>query len=89
MFSLGCFEGHRALPAPLGALFEAINMALYPPSCSLKTLLEAVTWHCTLLEITTIVCGVGNTTARVSNMTESAQPHISTSVGKSPFFYTH
>ena len=31
VFSLGCFEGHRALPAPLGGLFEAINLALYPP----------------------------------------------------------
>ncbi len=35
-----------------------------------------------------VVC-VGSTTARVSNMTESAQPHISTSVGRSLFFYTH
>ena len=30
-----------------------------------------------------------NTTARVSNMTESAQPHISTSVGRSLFLYIH
>ena len=32
-------------------------------------------------------CGVSNTTARVSNMTESAQPHISTSVWRSLFLY--
>ena len=30
-----------------------------------------------------------NTTARVSNMTESAQPHIGTSVGRSLFLYIH
>ena len=44
-------------------------------SCSL----EAVNWHCTLLERCHYchVHGVGSTTARVSNMTESAQPHTS------------
>ena len=56
-------------------------------SCSL----EAVNWHCTLLERCHYchVHGVGSTTASVSNMTESAQPHISTSAWRSLFLYIH
>ena len=56
-------------------------------SCSL----EAVNWHCTLLERCHYchVHGVGKTTARVSSMTESAQPHISTSAWRSLFLYVH
>ena len=30
-FSLGCFEGYWTLVAHLRTLFEAINLALYPP----------------------------------------------------------
>ena len=69
------FEGYRTLIAPLRTL---------------RTLLEAINLALyPPCKVPLQSCGVGNTTARVSNMTESAQPHISTSVWRSLFFYVH